>query len=345
MPLARLFTRGSTLLTSSALRVCANTSFAPRISHLNQHLQTFSSDASPSEKTVLQQAHSAPQPSSNFKGEKPEFPGSRSTFTDRLELIDPEAYEGIPVYRVMDRDGIVLAPDQDPGLSQEVITKMYKMMTLLNLMDRVLYESQRQGRISFYMTNYGEEAIHGGSAAALESDDLVFGQYREAGEFFVYKILRSISKLIFFRCPHVARLSAFQVHGPVLRQRAGPNEGPINAHPLRNKRAPLCLHLLTPGDANAPGRWGRIQPEKTRQRARRHLLLRRRSRQRGRRPCGIQLCSHPLLSDYLLLVSRVRGPGGHVCLHFLKIKTPSFSVETTATLYQRLPANSTEETE
>jgi 2-oxoisovalerate dehydrogenase E1 component alpha subunit len=27
----------------------------------------------------------------------------------------------------------------------------------LNTMDKILYESQRQGRISFYMTNYGEE--------------------------------------------------------------------------------------------------------------------------------------------------------------------------------------------
>jgi 2-oxoisovalerate dehydrogenase E1 component alpha subunit len=48
-------------------------------------------------------------------------------------------------------------------------------------MDRVLYESQRQGRISFYMTNYGEEGTHFGSAAALDDRDLVFGQYREAG--------------------------------------------------------------------------------------------------------------------------------------------------------------------
>lgn len=39
-----------------------------------------------------------------------------------------------------------------------------------------------QGRISFYMTNYGEEGTHIGSAAALESNDLVFGQYREAGK-------------------------------------------------------------------------------------------------------------------------------------------------------------------
>ena len=48
-------------------------------------------------------------------------------------------------------------------------------------MDKILYESQRQGRISFYMTNYGEEACHIGSAAALDDADLVYGQYREAG--------------------------------------------------------------------------------------------------------------------------------------------------------------------
>lgn len=48
-------------------------------------------------------------------------------------------------------------------------------------MDKILYESQRQGRISFYMTNFGEEAAHFGSAAALNPKDLVFGQYRETG--------------------------------------------------------------------------------------------------------------------------------------------------------------------
>ena len=40
-------------------------------------------------------------------------------------------------------------------------------MVELNTMDKILYEVQRQGRISFYMTNYGEEATHFGSAAAL----------------------------------------------------------------------------------------------------------------------------------------------------------------------------------
>lgn len=32
------------------------------------------------------------------------------------------------------------------------------------------------------MTNYGEEGTHIGSAAALDPSDIVFGQYREAGE-------------------------------------------------------------------------------------------------------------------------------------------------------------------
>lgn len=31
------------------------------------------------------------------------------------------------------------------------------------------------------MTSYGEEATHIGSASALEYEDMVFGQYREAG--------------------------------------------------------------------------------------------------------------------------------------------------------------------
>ncbi len=96
----------------------------------------------------------------------------------------------------MDRTGTILDASQDPNLSKEVVVEMYKKMTMLNTMDRyvvaaplidvaefwieyftclsfpflrIMYESQRQGRISFYMTNYGEEGTHIGSAAALDS--------------------------------------------------------------------------------------------------------------------------------------------------------------------------------
>lgn len=70
---------------------------------------------------------------------------------------------------------------QDPKLNKETVQKCFRDMVLLNAMDKILYESQRQGRISFYMTNFGEESSHIGSAAALTPEDLVYAQYREAG--------------------------------------------------------------------------------------------------------------------------------------------------------------------
>merc|ERR1719209_2289288 len=110
-----------------------------------------------------------------------QFPGARAAFTNSLNFLAPDVTQGIPVYRVMGRDGKVLNESYDPNIAEEEMVHMYKSMTMLNTMDKVLYESQRQGRISFYMTNYGEEATHVGSAAAMQPRDLVYGQYREAG--------------------------------------------------------------------------------------------------------------------------------------------------------------------
>ena len=49
-----------------------------------------------------------------------------------------------------------------------------------------MYEAQRQGRLSFYMTSLGEEETHFGPAVTLNDKDLVFSQYREAGESFEF---------------------------------------------------------------------------------------------------------------------------------------------------------------
>ena len=111
------------------------------------------------------------------------YPGAKAKYTETLDFIKPEHDEGIPIYRVMDNEGSVIHPEQDPNLSDDQLIHMYKSMTLLNTMDKILYESQRQGRISFYMTNYGEEATHIGSAAGLDERDLIWGQYREAGKY------------------------------------------------------------------------------------------------------------------------------------------------------------------
>ena len=68
-------------------------------------------------------------------------------------------------------------------LSFVEIVEMYKTMVTVNVMDDVFYNAQRQGRISFYMQNTGEEAVQIGSARAITLDDVIFAQYREAGVF------------------------------------------------------------------------------------------------------------------------------------------------------------------
>lgn len=75
----------------------------------------------------------------------------------------------------MDHRGQLLDQSHEPSLSKAEMLNCYKKMVQLNVMDGILYEAQRQGRISFYMTHYGEEALIG-SAAALHPDDVVFGQ-------------------------------------------------------------------------------------------------------------------------------------------------------------------------
>jgi 2-oxoisovalerate dehydrogenase E1 component alpha subunit len=46
-----------------------------------------------------------------------------------------------------------------------------------------MFDAQRQGRLSFYMTSQGEEGTCVGSASALEKEDVIFTQYREQGVF------------------------------------------------------------------------------------------------------------------------------------------------------------------
>jgi 2-oxoisovalerate dehydrogenase E1 component alpha subunit len=87
----------------------------------------------------------------------------------------------IPTYRVTDVSGKWLNEAEDPKLSDELLLKVYGQMIQLNQMDEILYDIQRQGRISFYMTCYGEEATLFGSAVPLDQGDVIYAQYREAG--------------------------------------------------------------------------------------------------------------------------------------------------------------------
>lgn len=46
--------------------------------------------------------------------DKPQFPGASAEFVDKLEFIQPNVISGIPIYRVMDRQGQIINPSEDP---------------------------------------------------------------------------------------------------------------------------------------------------------------------------------------------------------------------------------------
>ncbi|PYI15045.1 branched chain alpha-keto acid dehydrogenase complex, alpha subunit [Aspergillus violaceofuscus CBS 115571] len=113
------------------------------------------------------------------------FPGAvNSKFTTDMEFINPTEVSNIPTYRVMDSDGVLVDKRRKPlDIPKEQILEWYKNMMTVSVMDVIMFEAQRQGRLSFYMVSAGEEGISVGSAAALTPDDVVFAQYRETGVF------------------------------------------------------------------------------------------------------------------------------------------------------------------
>lgn len=70
-------------------------------------------------------------------------------------------------YAVLNEQGNIVDGAEDPELGRDMCTEIYSNMLRLNAMDNIFYDAQRQGRISFYMTSYGEEALQFGSASAI----------------------------------------------------------------------------------------------------------------------------------------------------------------------------------
>lgn len=112
------------------------------------------------------------------------FPGAvKSEFTSDLKFVLPSDYPALPTYRAIDQDGNIVDRSFKPDLSDEEVIKLYRTMLTVSIMDPIMFDAQRQGRISFYMVSAGEEAISVGSASALDLEDVVFCQYREQGIF------------------------------------------------------------------------------------------------------------------------------------------------------------------
>jgi 2-oxoisovalerate dehydrogenase E1 component alpha subunit len=112
------------------------------------------------------------------------FPGAvKSAFTNTMTFEQPSTYPALPTYRAVDQNGVAVDPSFVPDLSDEEVVKLYRDMLTVSIMDLIMFDAQRQGRLSFYMVSAGEEAVSVGTASALAKEDVVFCQYREQGVF------------------------------------------------------------------------------------------------------------------------------------------------------------------
>lgn len=112
------------------------------------------------------------------EGQVSDSPIGKVKMTSKMSFV-PESGNVVDCYRILNEDGKLYR--NSPEVGKELALKIYTNMITLRVMDTLFYEAQRQGRIPFYATTTGEEAINIASAAALSIDDIVFPQYREPG--------------------------------------------------------------------------------------------------------------------------------------------------------------------
>ena len=87
----------------------------------------------------------------------------------------------LEVIRVMDDEGRVVHPEREPQLSGDDLRRLFRAMTLQRILDDRMMRIQRVGRIGFYLSCIGEEAVPYGTAHALRDADWIFTAYRETG--------------------------------------------------------------------------------------------------------------------------------------------------------------------
>ncbi|KAF3006819.1 hypothetical protein E8E13_010528 [Curvularia kusanoi] len=111
------------------------------------------------------------------------FPGAlNSEFTSTLKFLRPsKSKDAIATYRCLNQYGEIIDKSVGADTTDEEALELYKNMVKLSVMDLLMFEAQRQGRLSFYMVSAGEEGIAIGSASALHPSDVIFTQYRESG--------------------------------------------------------------------------------------------------------------------------------------------------------------------
>ncbi|EHK17932.1 uncharacterized protein TRIVIDRAFT_67156 [Trichoderma virens Gv29-8] len=101
-----------------------------------------------------------------------------------MEWIEPSTLPPIQTFSIMDAVSSVQDQSQiGSEVTPDKVLSWYKNMLTVNIMDSIMFDAQRHGRVSFYMVSHGEEAVMVGSAAALAPEDVITCQYREHGVF------------------------------------------------------------------------------------------------------------------------------------------------------------------
>lgn len=114
--------------------------------------------------------------------QKISYPGAPTAeIVTEFKLVEQE--KPFSIFRLLGANGEFEPTAKVPAIAEDraLLLRMYEHMNATQIMDTFMAKRQRQGSISFYMTNFGEEATHIGSAAALSADDVIYAQYRESG--------------------------------------------------------------------------------------------------------------------------------------------------------------------
>ena len=102
--------------------------------------------------------------------------------TNTIKIIDPKSYSIRPMYQILDAKGNCSIDKQN--INKDEILHIYRVMNRVRIFDEIMNNIQRQGIISFYLQNTGEEGLQVGSSSCLTNDDMIFFQYRETGVLF-----------------------------------------------------------------------------------------------------------------------------------------------------------------
>ena len=67
----------------------------------------------------------------------------------------------VEMVQILKPDGSLVSPKLEPKISEADLKKLYRTMVLTRFLDERGLTLQRQGRIGFYVTSTGQEAIVG----------------------------------------------------------------------------------------------------------------------------------------------------------------------------------------